>query len=247
MARKKKTQSQSQQQKVSQTVKIVLGEIKAKRKKRKKKAAPKGKSEAIFIDNRQWQPRVIYGGFSPFGSNVETVRTVQQTPYQQNMLPIARETPRGVPQMDLQGSTSTQPAEILPPPPMPLSETPSVSSDQFDVAPPKPKPPPVERGDTSMSEFETQPRTSLPSARKGRQRGFATLQSILRSQEVLDILPAQYLTTLGSAENMNRTEKASFAKQVFGEIEDILSSKFGKDASDMTVAQIIREAKKMKD
>ena len=219
-------------------MKIVLGEIKAKRKKRKKKAAPKGKSEAIFIDNRQWQPRVIYGGFSPFGSNVETVRTVQQTPYQQNMLPIARETPRGVPQMNLQGGNAPPP-EILPQPPMPLSEPEQVTE--------QPKPPPIERGDTSMSQFSTQQRTSLPSARKGRQRGFATLQSVLRSQEVLDILPAQYLTTLGSAENMSRTEKASFAKQVFGEIEDILSSKFGKDASDMTVAQIIREAKKMKD
>ena len=246
----KKTQSQKQEQKVSQNGKIILGEIKAKRKKRKKakKTPPQGRSETVFIDNRQWQPRVIYGGYGPAGSNIETARTVQQTAYQQQALPIARETPRGIPQMSLQGTQT----DILPPPPEPLSQPAPAPAPVME----QPKPPPVERGDTSRSELGTAPkppvmekepsgeRTSLPSARKGKQRGLRTLQSILRNESVMEILPPRYLTTLGEIQMLPTNQQGLRVRTVFDEIEPLLSTAYGKDASNMTANQIIKEAEK---
>ena len=193
---------------------------------------------------------------------METARTVQQTAYQQQALPIARETPRGIPQMSLQG-TQTQ-TDILPQPPEPLSTPPierstsapvGLSSTQFtDVAPPKP--PGISRGDTSMSEFETAPkppamekepsgeRTSLPSARKGKQRGLRTLQSILRNESVMELLPPRYLTTLGEIQMLPTSQQALRVRSVFDELEPLLSTAYGKDASNFLANQIIKEAEK---
>ena len=242
----KKTQSQKQEQKVSQNVKIILGEIKAKRKKKKKqkKTPPQGRSEAIFIDNRQWQPRIIYGGYGPAGSNVETARTVQQTAYQQQALPIARETPRGIPQVNLQGNISTQ-TDILPPPPAPLAEFEPVGATKV----------PIERsssapaGQSSLSQQVTEPkppaRTSLASAR-GKKRGIGSLRSLLGNSDVINLVGQPYADTLDQIEKLPAKDRGDAIKETFNDVEEIISNFIGKDATELTVSQIIKEIKKNK-
>lgn len=181
---------------------------------------------------------------------METARTVQQTAYQQQALPIARETPRGIPQTSLQGTQT----DILPPPPVPLTEFEPVGATKVPIERSSsepvgestlsqertaPKPPEVTRTPTAP------PRTSLPSAR-GKKRGIGSLRTLLGNSDVINLVGQPYADTLDEIEKLPAKDRKDAITETFNEVEQVITNFIGKEASDLTVSQIIREIKKNK-